>query len=223
MTVTLKSLQARWMVCVACVVVFALIIGMGGCPGATSTDPNSSDPNAGGSTGGSDPNAGGSTGGSDPNAGGSTGGSDPNASGGTGSSDPNASGGTGASDPNASGGTGGSDPNASGGGGGTGGGGTTPPPAPTSITLTSLAKTGDAVPGQSAGITFTTFNNPVIDSKGRVAFWGLYQGANARGTAGLYIWDGTTLDKVVNNDPNSAGVLPGRQLALVFRLRSESA
>lgn len=104
------------------------------------------------------------------------------------------SGSDGQSDPNEP--AGGSDPNI-------------PPPSvtPTEIVHTLIAQTGDAVPGQ-AGATFTYFSNPIIDSDGRVAFWAAYKGG--RGTAGLYVWEGGTLRRVLDGDPNNKGVVPGR-------------
>jgi len=84
------------------------------------------------------------------------------------------------------------------------------------VTLSALAKTGDAVPGQPAGTTFTKFGNPVIDSKGRVAFWGLYDGTSAVGDAGLYVWDGTEVKLVVHDDASTAGIVPGRATSDYF-------
>src|SRR5690606_25737770 len=56
----------------------------------------------------------------------------------------------------------------------------------------------------------------VIDAKGRIAFWGRYQGAGAKGSAGLYVWDGTTLQVVVHDDPSVTGIVPGRTTADYF-------
>lgn len=109
-----------------------------------------------------------------------------------------------------------------GGGGGTGAGGQSdpnepsskndpniPPPieTPTELVHTLIARTGDPVPRQ-AGATFTYFSNPIVDSEGRVAFWGAYKGG--RGTAGLYVWENGTLTRVLDGDPNNKGVVPGR-------------
>lgn len=121
--------------------------------------------------------------------------------------------GNGAVDPNTTGGdTGGGDTaggdNGGGdtGGGDTGGGGTT---EPTSFTLTAIAQTGDPVPDQPAGVAFTEFMEPVVDSEGRVAFWAKYAGSGALGTGGLYVWNGTSLQRVVHDDPATAGTVPG--------------
>ena len=111
-------------------------------------------------------------------------------------------------------------------GGGTTGGGTTgggdtgdtggTETSPTSVTLQQIAQTGDAVPGQPTGVTFTEFGNPVIDSEGRVAFWALYSGTGALGHGGLYVWDDGLLVRVVHDDPATAGVVPGRTTADYF-------
>jgi hypothetical protein len=94
--------------------------------------------------------------------------------------------------------------------------GATPSPAPTSITRALIAETGEAVPGQATGVTFTQFGNPVIDAKGRVAFWALYGGTGAKGFGGLYVWNGTELKKVVDDDPASAGIVPSRTTSDYF-------
>jgi hypothetical protein len=197
--------------------VAACVTLAGGCPGANTSDPN--DPNnaaqAGDTTG---------TGTGDTNGTG-TGTGDTNGSGtGTGTGDTNGSGtgtGTGGTNGSGSGGTSGGGTSGGGGSGGSGGsgGGTggTPPPAPVSVSLTAVAKTGDAVPGQASGVTFTTFANPVLDSQGRVAFWGLYGGTGAMGTGGLYVWNGTAVESVLDNDPNSAGVVPSRSSPYYFQ------
>jgi len=90
------------------------------------------------------------------------------------------------------------------------------PDPPTAVTLSVIAKTGDAVPDQAAGVTFTALGTPVIDAKGRIAFWGEYGGTGAIGTSGLYVWNGTEVECVFDNDPNSAGVVPGRDTAHYF-------
>ncbi len=102
-----------------------------------------------------------------------------------------------------------------GGGGGTGGGdgdggsASTPPTDPaTTITLSQIVQTGDAVPDQPAGTTFTEFSEPIIDDDGRIAFWGLFEGANANGFGGLYVWNGTALQRVVHDDPATLGDVP---------------
>lgn len=89
-----------------------------------------------------------------------------------------------------------------------GGGGT--PTVPTTIETIAIAETGDAVPGQAATVTFTEFGNPVIDSQGRVAFWALYGGTGAAGFGGLYVYENGALKKVLDDNPASAGVVPGR-------------
>lgn len=86
-----------------------------------------------------------------------------------------------------------------------GGGPVTPP---TKVTLERIVQIGASVPEQSAGCTFTAFGNPVIDSAGRVAFWATY--TNGAGFGGLYVWEDGTLKKVVDDDPASAGIVPGR-------------
>lgn len=91
---------------------------------------------------------------------------------------------------------------------GSDGGGT--PTIPTMIETISIAKTGDPAPGQAATVTFTEFGNPVIDSKGRVAFWALYGGTGAAGFGGLYVYENGALKKVLDDNPASAGVVPGR-------------
>ncbi len=87
--------------------------------------------------------------------------------------------------------------------GDTGGDGT----SPTTMTLQAIVQTGDAVPGQSAA-TFSRFSNPVIDGDGRVAFWGAYTGGE--GHNGLYVWDASTLQRVIDDDPSRKGIVPGR-------------
>ena len=120
-----------------------------------------------------------------------------------------------------SGGGGSGDGGSGGGGGGSGGGGDTggnPPDKapPTSFALTDIAATGDPVPDQPSGTTFTQFGEPVIDGQGRVAFWALFTGASARGNGGLYVWDGTTLKRIVHDDPSVTGIVPGRTTADYF-------
>ncbi|MCK4341039.1 MAG: hypothetical protein KAY37_04870 [Phycisphaerae bacterium] len=89
--------------------------------------------------------------------------------------------------------------------------------APTAITLQQLAQTGDAVPGQPSGTTFTDFGNPVLDANGRVAFWALYDGSAANGYGGLYVWDATNgVQRALDDDPATAGVVPGRTTADYF-------
>lgn len=79
-----------------------------------------------------------------------------------------------------------------------------------------LAQTGDAVPDQVSGVTFTEFGPPIIDANGRVAFWALYSGVGAAGFGGLYIWENNAVRKVLDDNPASAGVVPGRTTADYF-------
>jgi len=59
-------------------------------------------------------------------------------------------------------------------------------------------------------VTFTQFGKPVIDEKGRVAFWAMFQGTGARGNGGLYVWDPNLgVQRVLDDDPNTAGIVPG--------------
>ncbi len=84
------------------------------------------------------------------------------------------------------------------------------PPPPTSFTSTALARTGDPVPGQPAGVTFTEFGDPVLDAAGRVAFWALYTGPGQLGNGGLYCFNGESLVRVVDDNPATAGSVPNR-------------
>jgi hypothetical protein len=80
---------------------------------------------------------------------------------------------------------------------------------PTRVTTQRIAQTGDAVPEQP-GARFTYFSNPIIDPEGRVAFWGAYAGGG--GQAGLYVWDGGPLRRVIDDDPalnDGRGLKPG--------------
>ena len=79
-------------------------------------------------------------------------------------------------------------------------------PAPTTITLQRIVGFGDAVPDQS-GATFSSFGSPIVDADGRVAFWALYSGGSGHG--GLYVWNGTALTRVVDDDSSQAGSVPG--------------
>lgn len=169
---------------VAAIVTIVGVLTVGGCPA----------PNPGGTT---DPNTGGGSG-DDGAGGGIEDGTD-----GTGGS-----GGTGGSD--GSGGSGGADDGSGGSGADGGGDGSdTDTPAPTTITLQEIVATDDDVPGQAA--TFTTFGNPVIDSEGRIAFWAKYDGAAADGYGGLYVWNGSEIVKVIDDDPDTEGIVPGRE------------
>ncbi len=210
------SLRFPWGPCVLCVAALSVagcLLLTGGCPRPPTNPDNSggqTDNNGTTDGSGTSDGTGGGTNSGDGTSGGTNGGSTGGDTSGGGTSGGDTSGGS-------SGGTGGD--TSGGGSGGTGGdtnnggtsnGGSTPTPAPTSYSLTAIARTGDAVPGQPSGVTFTTFGNPVIDAKGRVAFWGFYTGSGAKGTGGLYADDGTNLVKVIDNDPASAGVVPGR-------------
>jgi hypothetical protein len=73
-------------------------------------------------------------------------------------------------------------------------------------TVELVVQSGDAVPGQP-GATFTWLSNPLVDSKGRVAFWGAYDGGS--GSAGLYVWSNGALSRVIDGDPNAVGSAPG--------------
>jgi len=70
-----------------------------------------------------------------------------------------------------------------------------------------------------AAVTFRDFGLPIIDAKGRIAFWARYQGTGAKGSAGLYVWNGTELELVVHDDPATAGTVPGRTSADYFGKR----
>jgi hypothetical protein len=204
----MRNSRFQWGPCALCLAALAVVgfvLLAGGCPGPSND--NGGQTNNGGT--GGDTNGGGTSSG-DTNGGGTSGG-DTNG-GGTSSGDTNG-GGTSGGDTNG-GGTSGGDTNGGGTSNGGNNGNTTPPP--TALSLTTLAKVGDAVPGQPSGVTFTSFGTPVIDSKDRVAFWGLYSGTGAKGDAGLYVDDGTSLVKVIDNDPNSAGVVPGPSAASYF-------
>ncbi|GEM_PF-2236520 len=227
---TTPNLISRWTWYIL-LVLTGLFIFSGGCPprpddggntgGQTdnggTTDGNNqgngtADGNADGTNSGGQTDNGGSTDtngdgtGTDTNGDG-TGGSTDNGSGSGGSGGGSTNGGSG------SGSGGGSTNNGSGSGGGnnggSSGGSTQPPPPPTAISLTQIAKTGQHVPGQPDTVGFVAFGNPVIDAQGRVAFWATYRGLQARGDAGLYVWNGQTTQRVLDNDPNTAGVVPG--------------
>ncbi|MBK9119303.1 MAG: hypothetical protein IPM18_06820 [Phycisphaerales bacterium] len=71
-------------------------------------------------------------------------------------------------------------------------------------------RTGDPVPGQPAGVTFTAFGEPIIDGWNRVAFWALYGGTGARGRSGLYVWNGTEIVRILDDDPDGTIAVPGR-------------
>ena len=234
------TLPARLRRYPAVLVTFILSFGLlailpGGCPPAggsdnsgddgNTTDPNSPalDTDSDGIPNSSDPDIDGdgipNTSDDDINGDGSPNDQDPDMDGDgiPNASDPTPAGG-GAADPN------GSDPNSTGGNGNGngsgGGGGGTPPPVPTTVTLSELARTGGAVPDQPATVTFSAFSEPIIDSKGRVAFWGQYAGTGALGKFGLYVYDTQTtpaaLRRVVHDDPNTIGVVPDRAIPSYF-------
>ena len=100
------------------------------------------------------------------------------------------------------------------GGDGDGGSGSTPTDPAATITLAQIVQTGDAVPDQPAGTTFTEFSEPLIDDDGRIAFWGLFEGGN--GFGGLYVWNGTALQRVVHDDPATLGDVPNHDPAHYF-------
>ena len=79
---------------------------------------------------------------------------------------------------------------------------------PTSVTLRLIAETGGDVPGQPDAATFTAFGDPAIDSAGRIAFWAQF--SNGNGAGGLFVWDGDSLENVVDDDSTQPGVVPGR-------------
>jgi hypothetical protein len=182
-------LRPRLVLMAAVASAFGLFVLTGGCPPMDpggGTDPNST---GGGATDPNTPSDGdGSTGGG---GGGSTGGNP------DGTGDP--------ADVNT---------NGTGGGGGGGGGDSTTPP--TALTYEVVAETGGSVPDQAAGVGFTKFGNPVIDSQGRIAFWAQYSGTGAVGNGGLYVYDAGTLSRVVDDDPSVTGIVPGRTTADYF-------
>jgi hypothetical protein len=99
--------------------------------------------------------------------------------------------------------------------GGTGGDETCTPTTnePTDADVEELIKTGDAVPGQG-GANFTFFGPPIIDPNGRIAFWAGYE--NGEGDAGIFVWNGTEIVQILSDDPQTAGIVPGRNNAEYF-------
>lgn len=89
-----------------------------------------------------------------------------------------------------------------------------PPPPPARVTLQRIVSTGDPVPGQSASARFVRFGNPLIDASGRVAFWANYAGG--QGDGGLYVWDNGVVRRVVDDNPQTAGSVPGRNASAFF-------
>jgi hypothetical protein len=91
------------------------------------------------------------------------------------------------------------------------------PDPPTGFNLLGIAMSGDPVPDQPDGVTFGRFGNPVIDNTGRVAFWATFTNNGPTGGGGLYVWDADNgLRKVVDDNPASAGIVPGRETADYF-------
>lgn len=149
-----------------------------------------------------------------PNNGGDGDGGSGGGSSGGGSSGGGSSGGGSSGGGSSGGGSSGGGSSGGGSGGGSSGGGTTP--TLTTITRTLIAQTGTPVPGQPDGVTFTAFSNPVVDASGRIAFWATYAGTGAKGVAGLYVFQGGTLLKVIDDDPTVTGIVPGRATADYF-------
>ncbi len=205
---TIECLRPRLILCTLAVSVIGLCVLCGGCPAAAvDTNGNTTDPNnSGTNTNTGDPNSTGTnTNSGDPNSTGTTDGS------GTGTD------GTGTGIENIDGSTGNGTTNGSNTGNGTTGNGTntnggnsTGTTTPTAIALQQIVQTGDHAPGQLDTVTFTQFGNPVIDANGRVAFWALYSGTGAKGYGGLYVWDAGQMKRVLDDDPATAGIVPGR-------------
>ena len=229
MTLATRFLRVHWMLCLTLTAAIGLVVLAGGCPRPSGNSNGQGDNGDGTADGGGDVDGDGTPNAQDadvdgdgtPNAqdadvdgDGTPNAQDPDIDGdGTDNADDNsANGADGNGDGTTDGGDGNSDGTTDGGDGnndGTGNGDTSPP-APTSVALSVLAKSGDAVPGQPSGVTFAAFGDPVLDAKGRVAFWGFYAGSGAKGHGGLYVHDGSTVAKVFDDDPNSAGIVPGR-------------
>ena len=49
------------------------------------------------------------------------------------------------------------------------------------VTYETVALTGGTVPGVEAGVTFNTFQAPIINDSGQVAFWSWLAGADVGG------------------------------------------
>lgn len=158
-----------------------LMIGLLVFSGGCPPPPTPADPNTGGSGNGS---------GGDTNGNGSGGDNGGGGSGGDGSG--GGSGGSGGGD------YGGGDPTS------------TDTPAPTKLNFELLVATGDQVPEQTSGVTFTGFGAPIVDAAGRVAFWGLYEGSGALGHAGIYVWENQQLRRVIDDNPTNVAIVPGR-------------
>lgn len=80
-------------------------------------------------------------------------------------------------------------------------------PPPNSVALQRVIRSGESVPDQPGGATFTYFSAPTIGTDGRIAFWGSFAGGSGHG--GLYVWDGAALRRVVDDNPARAGSVPG--------------
>ena len=208
---TIECLRPRLIICTLAVSVIGVCVLCGGCPAAavdtngTTTDPNSSGTN----TANSDPNSNGTTDGT----GTTTDGTGDGTTDGTGTTTD----GTGTGIENIDGSTGNGTTDGSNTGNGTtdngsnnNGSNSTGTATPTAIALQQIVQTGDRVPGQVETVTFTQFGNPVIDANGRVAFWALYTGTGAKGFGGLYVWDAGQVKRVLDDDPATAGIVPGR-------------
>ncbi|RMF72650.1 MAG: hypothetical protein D6744_16625, partial [Planctomycetota bacterium] len=89
-----------------------------------------------------------------------------------------------------------------------GGGDNLPPitPAPTRFQIEAIVATEDVPPGRPRA-RFTNFSNPLIDDRGRVAFFAGYRGGI--GNAGLYVYEDGALRRVFDNDPNLVGAAAG--------------
>jgi hypothetical protein len=81
------------------------------------------------------------------------------------------------------------------------------PAPPTDVQFETIARTGDPVPDQPSA-TFRYFSNPIIDAEGRVAFYASYEGGS--GEAGLYVYEGGSVQRVFDTDPTRTGAVPGR-------------
>lgn len=79
---------------------------------------------------------------------------------------------------------------------------------PTRVDFDQIVASGDPVPEQPTNAAFTRFGDPIIDDSGRVAFWASFMGGN--GDAGLYVWQSGELTRVVDDNPDRLGEVPGR-------------
>ncbi|MBN2447923.1 MAG: hypothetical protein JXO22_14420 [Phycisphaerae bacterium] len=164
------------------------------------TDGGTTDPNDGSSTDSGDSIDSGTSGGDDSSPTGSGSGDDigatdtPAATGNTGSG--TSDGGT------SDGSTSGSDDN------------TPPDDRPISVSVQQIVAAGDSVPGQSSSARFTYFGTPIVGADGYVAFWAGYSGG--LGDAGLYVWNGTNVLRVLDDNPNNTGVVPSGESTQYF-------